>query len=236
MNEFNLIEDEIISIEEYDVIDTIDISVEKEHCFFANEIYTHNSGFDSELVEAHQSGGNIKRVQKAHFFMSVAKTPEQKEAHLANIRIIKARFAHDGQTFKDCIFNNDTMQIIIRDDRYLGNNYSKGMKKYGDAEIEKLEKTITDVHVAISQKIDEGEIPLTSNSEYDSAVLSDLREQFIKQKNIPDEEIKNNILSENIDISEIEKNLINPDFVDSKEKNIQDMLKLMSKDQNILKK
>ena len=50
--------------------------------------------------------------------MSIAKTPDQKEANLASIRIIKARFAQDGQTFTDCIFNNDTMQIIIEDKRY----------------------------------------------------------------------------------------------------------------------
>lgn len=50
--------------------------------------------------------------------MSVAKTADQKEANLASIRIIKARFAQDGQTFTDCIFNNDTMQIIIEDKRY----------------------------------------------------------------------------------------------------------------------
>jgi len=81
-------------------------------------IQTNRSGFNAEYVEAYQTGGSIKRVQKAHFFMSIAKTPDQKEANLASIRIIKARFAQDGQTFTDCIFNNDTMQIIIEDKRY----------------------------------------------------------------------------------------------------------------------
>jgi replicative DNA helicase len=94
-------------------------------------IQSNRSGFDAELVEAHQSGGNIKRVQKAHFFMSVAKTPDQKEASLASIRIIKARFAKDGQTFKDCIFNNDTMEIKITDERYVGTTYSV-KKKYSE--------------------------------------------------------------------------------------------------------
>jgi replicative DNA helicase len=81
-------------------------------------IQTNRSGFDSEYVEAYQTGGSIKRVQKAHFFMSVAKTADQKEAGLANIRIIKARFAQDGQTFRDSRFNNDTMEIVIEDERY----------------------------------------------------------------------------------------------------------------------
>jgi hypothetical protein len=83
-------------------------------------IQTNRSGLNSEIVEAYQTGGSIKRLQKAHFFMSVAKTRDQKEANLA-ISIIKARFAKDGQLFEDCIFNNDTMEIIIEDTRYKFN-------------------------------------------------------------------------------------------------------------------
>ena len=101
-------------------------------------IQSNRSGFDAEFVEAHQSGGNIKRIQKAHFFMSVAKTPSQKESKLANIRIIKARFAEDGQTFKDCYFNNDTMSIKISDKRY-----NTTQKIYGEEGLDKvMDKTL----------------------------------------------------------------------------------------------
>lgn len=120
-------------------------------------IQSNRSGFDAEFVEAHQSGGSIKRIQKAHFFMSVAKTPEQKEAHLANIRIIKARFATDGQTFKDCIFNNDTMEIRIEDDRYKNSKLYKGQKHHDSSDIERLE-SMTKLHVQISDKYDEASI------------------------------------------------------------------------------
>jgi len=133
-------------------------------------IQTNRTGFDAELVEAHQSGGNIKRIQKAHFFMSVAKTPDQKEAHLANIRIIKARFAQDGQTFKDCIFNNDSMQIIINDDRYASNKY-KGLKKYGEAEIEKLESKTNAIHAKLSDKLAE--------EQHNEAVLESLKDSYL---------------------------------------------------------
>jgi replicative DNA helicase len=118
-------------------------------------IQSNRSGFDAEFVEAHQSGGSIKRVQKAHFFMSVAKTPAQKEAHFANIRIIKARFAQDGQTFEDCVFNNDTMQIIIDDPRYRYSKTYKNLKHHDDGDIDKLEKKaegLSRMHVAISEK------------------------------------------------------------------------------------
>ena len=76
---------------------------------------SNRSGFDAEFLNANQIGGNIKKIQKSHFFMSIAKTVDQKDAQLANIRILKARFAQDGQTFENCIFNNDTMEIRITD-------------------------------------------------------------------------------------------------------------------------
>ena len=99
-------------------------------------IQSNRGGFDAEFVEAQQSGGSIKRIQKAHFFMSIAKTPDQKVSNLANIRIIKARFAADGQTFVDAYFNNDTMEIRIEDDRYP---IKHTLKKHGDEDIDKLE-------------------------------------------------------------------------------------------------
>lgn len=115
-------------------------------------IQSNRSGFGAEFVEAGQSGGSIKRLQKAHFFMSVAKTKEQQEANFANIRILKARFAKDGQTFEDCIFNNDTMQIIINDPKYPVRNT---LKHYTENDIEKVESTANKIHVALSEHTDE---------------------------------------------------------------------------------
>lgn len=77
--------------------------------------------------------------------MSVAKTPAQQEASLANIRIIKARFAKDGQSFEDCIFDNDKMQIIIDDPRYRYTKTYKGLKHYGDDDINKFEEHANNV-------------------------------------------------------------------------------------------
>ena len=141
-------------------------------------IQSNRSGFDAELVEAHQAGGNIKRVQKAHFFMSVAKTPDQKEASLASIRIIKARFAQDGQTFKDCVFNNDTMEIRITDEKYVGGAYSN-KKRYSETVIngkaEAIESHTGLMHVVASNAVpDSPENPL----------LGDMRDKFLEQNNV----------------------------------------------------
>jgi len=130
-------------------------------------IQSNRSGFDAEFVEASQTGGSIKRIQKAHFFMSVAKTPAQKEAHFANIRIIKARFAQDGQTFEDCVFNNDTMKIIIDDPRYRYSKTYKNLKHHDDADIDKLEKKaegLSKVMIAVG-KHDEASSIDRANSE-----------------------------------------------------------------------
>lgn len=117
-------------------------------------IQTNRAGFDSQYVEAHQTGGSIKRIQKAHLFMSIAKTKEQKEAQLANIRIIKARFAQDGQTFDDAIFNNDTMEIRIEDSRYKFSQVNKYAKHHDEKDIENLEEkanAISELHVHLSE-------------------------------------------------------------------------------------
>jgi replicative DNA helicase len=112
-------------------------------------IQTNRSGFNAEYVEAYQTGGSIKRIQKAHFFMSVAKTRDQAEASLANIRIIKARFAKDGQAFNDCVFNNDTLEIRIEDPKYP--LQAKGVKHHDTEDINKLDKTIIEIQEKSSE-------------------------------------------------------------------------------------
>lgn len=109
-------------------------------------VQSNRSGFGAEFIEANNTGGSIKRIQKAHFFMSVAKTPAQQEANLANIRIIKARFAKDGQAFEDCIFNNDTLQVIINDSRYNYTKTYKNLKHHDDSDINRLENSIESIN------------------------------------------------------------------------------------------
>lgn len=131
-------------------------------------IQSNRSGFGSEYVEAYQTGGSIKRLQKAHFFMSIAKTPAQQEAGLANIRILKARFAKDGQAFEDCVFDNDKMQILIKDNKY--NQPFRGRKKYDDEDIDKLTEkvrktktTTTDIISRILDNLDKSPLPPINN-------------------------------------------------------------------------
>lgn len=111
LNNDDFILDEIESIELIGEEETIDITVEDTHMFFANGIYTHNSAINSTIVESDQMGGSIKKGQIAHFILSIAKSLEQKEAGTANIAILKSRFGKDGIVFEDIKFDNGTIQI-----------------------------------------------------------------------------------------------------------------------------
>ena len=110
-------------------------------------IQANRTGLDgSEFIGTSQMGGSIKRAQKTHFLMSVAKSPEQKTAGLANIAILKARFAADGQKFEDAVFDNDSVRIEVRDSDY---SYKNRGQEVDENSPEKADKEID----ALSDKI-----------------------------------------------------------------------------------
>jgi len=156
-------------------------------------IQTNRSGFGAEFVTAHQTGGNIKRIQKSHFVMSIAKTDPQKESDLANIMILKARFARDGHMFKNCIFNNNTMEIRITDEKYM-----KGLKlkKHGDIDLDKLEDKASSLkmHSEISQfdpdvKKDDGVSDAVNDGASDGVNEETPKKAVVEEKKITLEEL-----------------------------------------------
>jgi replicative DNA helicase len=82
------------------------------------------SSIGAEVVQSDQIGGSIKKGQIGHFIVSVAKTLTQKEDGSANIAILKSRFGKDGVIFRDCIFDNGKMEIVI-DESDSGMSFSK---------------------------------------------------------------------------------------------------------------
>ena len=108
-NDFNI--DEIESIELVGEEDTIDITVDDTHMFFANDIYTHNSSISSQVVTTDQMGGSIKKAQIAHVIISIGKTLEQKDHNLATLTLLKSRIGKDGVVFQNCKFNNEFLVI-----------------------------------------------------------------------------------------------------------------------------
>ena len=116
LNDFIL--DEIESIELIGEEDTIDITVDDTHMFYANGIYTHNSAITSEIVDTHHMGGSIKKAQIGHFIMSIARTIDQKDTKKANVAILKSRFGRDGVIFTDVLFDNSKVDINLSENSF----------------------------------------------------------------------------------------------------------------------
>jgi hypothetical protein len=138
LNDFIL--DEIESIELVGEEETIDITVEDTHMFYANDIYTHNSSISSDVVTGDQMGGSIKKAQIAHLIISIARTLPQKEANRATLAIIKSRFGKDGVIFEDCTFHNGKLLIDTQtSDTFLGYE-KKQIEKKEESQRERLKK------------------------------------------------------------------------------------------------
>lgn len=73
------------------------------------------SSISSEVVEANQMGGSIKKGQIGHFIVSIAKTLDQKDKGTATMAILKSRFGKDGIVFSNIVFNNANIQIEMVD-------------------------------------------------------------------------------------------------------------------------
>lgn len=104
--------DEIESIELIGEGDTIDITVEDTHMFYANDIYTHNSAAESEIIQGHDVADSYIKIMKADFIVSIARKVEDKIAGTGRWHVIKNRFGPDGITFPSKI-NLSTGHIEI---------------------------------------------------------------------------------------------------------------------------
>lgn len=91
--------DEIVSIKLIGEEETVDITVEDTHMFYANDIYTHNSGIDSEVIEADKIADSYAKVMNADFIMSISRMAKDKLNDTARFHVMKNRFGPDGITF-----------------------------------------------------------------------------------------------------------------------------------------
>ena len=110
-NDFIL--DEIESIELIGDLPTIDITVEGTHMFYANDIYTHNSGLSEDIVQAQNISDSYRKIMTADFVLSMMRNLNDKANNTARFHVIKNRFGADGITLyskMDC--GNGDIQIF----------------------------------------------------------------------------------------------------------------------------
>jgi hypothetical protein len=129
--------DEIESIELIGEGETIDITVEDTHMFFANDIYTHNSAAEAEIIQGHDIADSYIKVMKADFIVSVSRKVEDKIAGTGRWHVIKNRFGPDGVTFPSKInFTNGHIEIFEnatvegKEAQQMMNNGNEYARKY----------------------------------------------------------------------------------------------------------
>jgi len=119
MNEYldiNIIEDEIISIEEYDIIDTIDIEVEsKNRLFFANDILTHNSGWEAEDLNITNVSESAALIHTVDMLFGIITSPEMKARSEYYLKCLANRVAGFENTRKR--FTIDWKYARIEEDK-----------------------------------------------------------------------------------------------------------------------
>lgn len=84
-------EDEILSIEYDGIEDTIDIVVEGTHMFYANDIYTHNSGFEADLNDEKNIGKAIEPLQVADVLITYSQPKRMVESKKCYAFLVKNR-------------------------------------------------------------------------------------------------------------------------------------------------
>ena len=106
-----LMEDEIVSIELCEAEETIDITTDGDHLFFANGILTHNSGFDTNDVSMEHISESTGIVHTADFMSALWQQEGDAEASRINMKILKNRFG--GLIGKNLEFhiNYNTLRI-----------------------------------------------------------------------------------------------------------------------------
>lgn len=71
--------DEIVAIEEYEIMDTIDIELDsKNRLFFANDILTHNSGWGSEDLKINDVSESAALIHTVDMLFGIITSPEMK--------------------------------------------------------------------------------------------------------------------------------------------------------------
>jgi hypothetical protein len=114
-----IIVDEIISIEECGIEETLDIEVSGNRLFFANDILTHNSGFDTSDITMANVSESAGIVHTADFFCAIYQQEGDREANVLNGKVLKNRLGGQLSTSQKSLiaWNIDYTTLRITDQK-----------------------------------------------------------------------------------------------------------------------
>lgn len=110
--------DEITSIELVGDAPTVDITVEDTHMFFANDVYTHNSSHEEEVIQAGGVADSYRKIMTGDFILSLSRRMQDKLAGTGRVYVMKNRFGSDG-VFYPCKFDTSCGAIDIYDTKSI---------------------------------------------------------------------------------------------------------------------
>jgi hypothetical protein len=108
--------DKIVSIEYIGELDTIDISVSNNNLFFANDILTHNCGFDTQDPDLTTISESIGLAATADFIASVFQQEGDNMNNRIRVGLMKNRWGTNSGTN---VFGIDYSTLSIYEDESL---------------------------------------------------------------------------------------------------------------------
>ena len=126
-----ILEDEILSIEEYNVIDTIDIEIDsKSRLFFANDILTHNSGWETSDLNITNVAESAALIHTVDLLFGIVADPVMKARGEYFVKCLANRVAGYENTRKRFLVDwkyariEEDMEAQIQDMDFIINNVS----------------------------------------------------------------------------------------------------------------
>lgn len=101
--EFDL---QLVQIESIQLIgqqETVDITVDEDHVFFANKILTHNSSINQQLLLGDGISHSMMKLEIADFVISLSRKHEDKLSNTARFVIVKNRHGKDGMVYNGLV-------------------------------------------------------------------------------------------------------------------------------------
>ena len=112
-----IFEDEIVSIEYIGEEETIDINVDGDRLFYANDILTHNCAVDEvEFDHSHISGG-LSKIQTADAVFGIFTSRAMRERGKYQLQLLKTRNSGGVGQKIDLNFDVDTLRITNSDEQ-----------------------------------------------------------------------------------------------------------------------
>lgn len=129
---FNFVEDEIEEIEYIGIKETMDIEVSGNNLFYANDILTHNSGYNEEMVGMQHVAGGLSKFQTSDIAVFVNNTPQLRERGEIEFQFLKTRNSGGVGSTVTLDFNPDTLVISDRQNSNNNSGTGTGISASGD--------------------------------------------------------------------------------------------------------